>query len=427
MTNYQFETLQLHSGQEVDSATNSRALPIYQTTSFTFDDTTHAAQLFGLKEEGNIYTRLMNPTTAVLETRLAELEGGVAGVAVASGMAAITYAIQSVAQSGQHIIASETLYGGTHTLFTHTLPKFGIEVTLVDTKDPNRVKQAVKDETRGIFVETIGNPEGNIEDIESLASLAHEAGIPLIVDNTFATPYLCRPIAHGANIVVHSVTKFIGGHGTTMGGVIIDGGNFDWRNGKFPSLTEPDPSYHGIVFVDAFQEAALAFKIRTTLLRDTGAALSPFNAFMLTQGLETLSLRVERHVENAEKVARYLKQHPLVAWVKYAGLETSEYYSLKQRYLPKGAGSVFTFGIKGGYEAGRQFIEGMELFSLLANVGDAKSLVIHPASTTHQQLTADEQRAAGIEPETIRLSIGIEHIDDILSDLDKGFKAIKKD
>ncbi|MGV3274650.1 O-acetylhomoserine aminocarboxypropyltransferase/cysteine synthase family protein [Staphylococcus sp. 11261D007BR] len=427
MTDYQFETLQLHAGQAVDEQTNSRALPIYQTTSYTFDDTAHAADLFSLQEPGNIYTRLMNPTTTVLETRLAELEGGVAGVAVASGMAAITYAIQSVAQSGEHIVASETLYGGTHTLFTHTLPKYGIEVTLVNTKDVNDVKEAIQENTRGVFVETIGNPEGNVEDLESLAQITQEAGIPLIVDNTFATPYLCRPIEHGANIVVHSATKFIGGHGTTMGGVIIDGGNFNWQNGKFPALSEPDPSYHGIIFTEAFQEAALAFKIRTTLLRDTGAALSPFNAFLLTQGLETLSLRMERHVDNAEKVARYLEQHPLVTWVKYAGLESSDYYPLKERYLPKGAGSIFTFGVKGGYEAGRQWIENLELFSLLANVGDAKSLVIHPASTTHQQLTIEEQKAAGIEPETIRLSIGLEHIDDIINDLEKAFKAIDKE
>lgn len=427
MTDYQFETLQLHAGQAVDEQTNSRALPIYQTTSYTFDDTAHAADLFSLQEPGNIYTRLMNPTTAVLETRLAELEGGVAGVAVASGMAAITYAIQSVAQNGEHIVASETLYGGTHTLFTHTLPKYGIEVTLVNTKDVNDVKEAIQENTRGVFVEIIGNPEGNVEDLESLAQITQEAGIPLIVDNTFATPYLCRPIEHGANIVVHSATKFIGGHGTTMGGVIIDGGNFNWQNGKFPALSEPDPSYHGIIFTEAFKEAALAFKIRTTLLRDTGAALSPFNAFLLTQGLETLSLRMDRHVDNAEKVARYLEQHPLVTWVKYAGLESSDYYPLKERYLPKGAGSIFTFGVKGGYEAGRQWIENLELFSLLANVGDAKSLVIHPASTTHQQLTIEEQKSAGIEPETIRLSIGLEHIDDIINDLEKAFKAIDKE
>lgn len=421
---YRFETLQLHAGQEVDQTTNSRAVPIYQTTSYNFNDTKHAAQLFGLEELGNIYTRLMNPTTAVLEARVAELEGGVAGVAVASGMAAITYAIQSIAQSGDHILACETLYGGTHTLFTHTLSKFGIDVTLIDTRDPQNVAKAIQENTKALFVETIGNPEGNVEDIEALVKVTKAHGIPLIVDNTFATPYLLRPIAYGANIVVHSATKFIGGHGTSMGGVIVDAGNFDWTNGKFPGLSEPDPSYHGIVFSEKFGDAALAFKIRTTLLRDTGAALSPFNAFQLTQGLETLSLRMERHVENAEKVAHYLSKHPKVAWVKYAGLPSSHYYDLKNKYLPRGASSVFTFGVKGGYEAGKQFIEALDLFSLLANVGDAKSLVIHPASTTHQQLTEDEQLAAGIAPETIRLSIGLEHIDDIIDDLAKGFAAI---
>lgn len=421
---YRFETLQLHAGQEVDQTTNSRAVPIYQTTSYNFDDTEHAAQLFGLEELGNIYTRLMNPTTAVLEARVAELEGGVAGVAVASGMAAITYAIQSVAQSGDHILACETLYGGTHTLFTHTLSKFGIDVTFIDTRDPQNVAKAIQENTKALFIETIGNPEGNVEDIEALVKVTKAHGIPLIVDNTFATPYLLRPIAYGANIVVHSATKFIGGHGTSMGGVIVDAGNFDWTNGKFPGLSEPDPSYHGIVFSEKFGDAALAFKIRTTLLRDTGAALSPFNAFQLTQGLETLSLRMERHVENAEKVAHYLSKHPKVAWVKYTGLPSSRYYDLKNKYLPRGASSVFTFGVKGGYEAGKQFIEALDLFSLLANVGDAKSLVIHPASTTHQQLTEDEQLAAGIAPETIRLSIGLEHIDDIIDDLAKGFAAI---
>lgn len=421
---YRFETLQLHAGQEVDQTTNSRAVPIYQTTSYNFNDTEHAAQLFGLEELGNIYTRLMNPTTAVLEARVAELEGGVAGVAVASGMAAITYAIQSIAQSGDHILACETLYGGTHTLFTHTLSKFGIDVTLIDTRDPQNVAKAIQENTKALFVETIGNPEGNVEDIEALVKVTKAHGIPLIVDNTFATPYLLRPIAYGANIVVHSATKFIGGHGTSMGGVIVDAGNFDWTNGKFPGLSEPDPSYHGIVFSEKFGDAALAFKIRTTLLRDTGAALSPFNAFQLTQGLETLSLRMERHVENAEKVAHYLSKHPKVAWVKYAGLPSSRYYDLKNKYLPRGASSIFTFGVKGGYEAGKQFIEALDLFSLLANVGDAKSLVIHPASTTHQQLTEDEQLVAGIAPETIRLSIGLEHIDDIIDDLAKGFAAI---
>ena len=426
MTNdFKFETLQLHAGQEVDEASHSRAVPIYQTTSFTFDDTQHAANLFGLKELGNIYSRLTNPTVAVFETRVAELEGGVAGVAVASGMAAITYAIQTVADAGDHIVASSTLYGGTHTLFAHTLPKFGIDVSIVDSKNFDEVKNAIKENTKALYIETIGNPEGNVEDIEKLAEIAHEAGIPLIVDNTFASPYLIQPIKYGANIVVHSATKFIGGHGTSMGGVVVDGGNFDWtQNDKFPSLTEPDPSYHDLVFTEAFGPAALAFKVRTTLLRDTGAALSPFNAFLLLQGLETLSLRVERHVENAEKVAKFLENHDKVEWVKYAGLPSSEYYDLKEKYLPKGASSIFTFGVKGGYDAGIKFIESLELFSLLANVGDAKSLVIHPASTTHAQLNEEDQLKAGITPETIRVSIGLEHIDDIIADLEKGLDGI---
>lgn len=426
MTNdFKFETLQLHAGQEVDEASHSRAVPIYQTTSFTFDDTQHAANLFGLKELGNIYSRLTNPTVAVFETRVAELEGGVAGVAVASGMAAITYAIQTVADAGDHIVASSTLYGGTHTLFAHTLPKFGIDVSIVDSKNFDEVKNAIKENTKALYIETIGNPEGNVEDIEKLAEIAHEAGIPLIVDNTFASPYLIQPIKYGANIVVHSATKFIGGHGTSIGGVVVDGGNFDWtQNDKFPSLTEPDPSYHDLVFTEAFGPAALAFKVRTTLLRDTGAALSPFNAFLLLQGLETLSLRVERHVENAEKVAKFLENHDKVEWVKYAGLPSSEYYDLKEKYLPKGASSIFTFGVKGGYDAGIKFIESLELFSLLANVGDAKSLVIHPASTTHAQLNEEDQLKAGITPETIRVSIGLEHIDDIIADLEKGLDAI---
>lgn len=426
MTNdFKFETLQLHAGQEVDEASHSRAVPIYQTTSFTFDDTQHAANLFGLKELGNIYSRLTNPTVAVFETRVAELEGGVAGVAVASGMAAITYAIQTVADAGDHIVASSTLYGGTHTLFAHTLPKFGIDVSIVDSKNFDEVKNAIKENTKALYIETIGNPEGNVEDIEKLAEIAHEAGIPLIVDNTFASPYLIQPIKYGANIVVHSATKFIGGHGTSMGGVVVDGGNFDWtQNDKFPSLTEPDLSYHDLVFTEAFGPAALAFKVRTTLLRDTGAALSPFNAFLLLQGLETLSLRVERHVENAEKVAKFLENHDKVEWVKYAGLPSSEYYDLKEKYLPKGASSIFTFGVKGGYDAGIKFIESLELFSLLANVGDAKSLVIHPASTTHAQLNEEDQLKAGITPETIRVSIGLEHIDDIIADLEKGLDAI---
>ncbi|MCE4956557.1 O-acetylhomoserine aminocarboxypropyltransferase/cysteine synthase family protein [Macrococcoides caseolyticum] len=423
-SHYKFETKQVHSGQVIDKETNARALPIYQTTSFTFDDTEHAANLFGLKEFGNIYTRLTNPTTAAFEIRIAELEGGVAAVAVASGMAAITYAIQNIANSGDHIVATTSLYGGTHTLFEHTFKKFGIEVSLVDTSSLENVKKSLKENTKAIFVETIGNPEGNVEDLEALAEIAHTHGIPLIVDNTFASPYLCRPIEFGADIVIHSATKFIGGHGTSIGGVIVDSGQFNWDNGKFKGLTEPDPSYHNLVFTDSFKEAAYAIKLRTTLLRDTGACLSPFNAFLLAQGLETLSLRVERHVENTNKVIEFLSNHDKVEWIKYAGTLDSPYKSLQEKYLPKGAGSIFTFGVKGDHEAGKKFIESLELFSLLANVGDAKSLIIHPASTTHAQLTEAEQLAAGVSPETIRISVGIEHIDDIIADLERGLSVI---
>lgn len=421
---FKFETKQLHSGQVVDSETNSRALPIYQTTSFVFDDTEHGANLFGLSEAGNIYTRITNPTSAALETRVAELEGGTAGLAVASGMAAITYAIQGVADAGDHIISTTSLYGGTHTLFTNTFKKFGIDVSLVNTKDMGNVSREIKDNTKAIFVETIGNPEGNVEDLEALAKIAQDNNIVLIVDNTFATPYLCRPIEHGANIVVHSATKFLGGHGTSIGGVIVDGGNFDWNNGKYPGFSEPDDAYHGLVFADTFGDQAFAYKIRTTLLRDTGAAISPFNSFLLTQGIETLSLRMERHVENAAKVADYLASHEKVEWIDFASLSDSPYKQLQEKYLPKGAGSIFTFGVKGGYEAGKKFIESLELFSMLANVGDAKSLVVHPASTTHAQLTEEQQLAGGVKPETVRLSIGLEHIDDILADINKGLDAI---
>lgn len=425
MTNsFKFETIQVHAGHSVDSASHSRAVPIYQTSSFVFDDTEHAANLFGLKEAGNIYSRLTNPTNAVLEERVAKLEGGVAAVAVSSGMAAITYAILALASSGDHIVSSASLYGGTHTLFSHTLPKYGIKVDIVDSSNIDNIKNAIKDNTKAIFIETIGNPEGNIEDFEQLSAVAKAADIPLIVDNTFASPYLFRPLEHGAHIVVHSATKFIGGHGNSIGGIIVDGGTFNWNNGKFEGLSAPDASYHDLIFTEAFKEAAYAAKIRTTLLRDTGASLSPFNAFLLIQGLETLSLRVERHIENAQKVAEYLESHPKVEWVNYAGLPSSKYFNLKQKYLPKGAGSIFTFGVTGGYEAGKKFIESLELFSLLANVGDAKSLVIHPASTTHAQLTETEQLEAGVRPETIRLSIGIEHIDDIIADLEKGLSVI---
>lgn len=424
--NFKFETLQVHAGQSVDKETNSRALPIYQTTAYEFNNTEHAADLFSLSKVGNIYTRLMNPTSSAFEARVAALEGGVGAVAVASGMAAITYAIQGVAQNGDHIVSTNSVYGGTHTLFQHTLPRFGITTTFVDTDHLDEVKAAFKENTKALYIETIGNPAGNIEDIESLAEIAHSNGVPLIIDNTFATPYLCRPIDFGADIVVHSATKFIGGHGTTIGGVVVDSGKFDWKNsnGKFPLLTEPDGSYHGLVYADAFGPAAFLYKIRAGLMRDTGAVISPFNSFLLVQGLETLSLRMERHVENTKKVAEYLKNHDKVEWVNYAGLEDSPYKALKDKYLPKGPGAVFTFGVKGGYEGGKAFIENLDLFTLIANVGDAKSLVIHPASTTHQQLSEEEQRAAGVNPETIRLSIGIEHIDDIIADIEKGLSAI---
>lgn len=419
-----FETVQLHGGQTVDRETKSRAVPIYQTTSYVFDDTQDAADLFGLNKLGNIYTRITNPTNGTFEERVNQLEGGVGAVSTASGMAAITYSILNIAKAGDSIVSASTLYGGTYTLFKHTLKNFGINVKFVNPDNLEELESAIDENTKGIFIETIGNPEGNITDIESVATIAHRNGIPLIVDNTFATPYLCRPIEHGADIVVHSATKFIGGHGTSIGGVIVDGGKFDWGSGKFPSFTEPDASYHGLSFWDAFQNAAYIFKVRTTLLRDTGACLSPFNAFLLLQGLETLSLRVERHVSNAEKLAEFLENHPKVEWVSYAGLESNKYNGLKKRYLPKGAGAVFTFGVKGGYESGKKVIESVEIFSHLANVGDAKSLIIHPASTTHQQLSDEEQLSAGVKPETIRVSVGIENIDDIIEDIEQALAQI---
>lgn len=419
-----FETIQLHGGQSVESDQKSRAVPIYQTTSYLFDDPEHAADLFGLKKLGNIYTRLTNPTNGVFEERISQLEGGVAGLAVASGMAAITYAVFNVAKAGENIVSASTLYGGTYTLFSHTLKNFGIDVKFVNPDDVGEFRKAIDDKTKAIFIETIGNPEGNIADISAIADIAHENKIPLIVDNTFATPYLCRPIEHGADIVVHSATKFIGGHGTSIGGVIVDGGTFDWTSGKFPAFTEPDASYHGLRFAEAFGEAAFAFRIRTVFLRDTGACLSPMNGFLLLQGVETLSLRMERHVENAERVAEYLEDHPKIEWVKYPGLKSSKYYGLKEKYLPNGASAIFTFGVKGGYEAGKKLIESVELFSHLANIGDAKSLIIHPASTTHQQLTEEEQKSAGVRPETVRISVGIENVDDIIADLEQALSNI---
>ncbi|WP_010243102.1 homocysteine synthase [Acetivibrio cellulolyticus] len=420
---FKFDTLQVHAGQKPDPATNSRAVPIYQTTSYVFDNTEHAANLFALKESGNIYTRMMNPTNDVFEQRIAALEGGKAALAVASGSAAITYSILNIAGTGDEIVSASTLYGGTYNLFAITLPKLGIKTTFVNPDDPENFRKAINEKTKALYIETIGNPGINLVDIEAVAKIAHANGIPLIVDNTFGTPYLIKPIEFGADIVVHSATKFIGGHGTSIGGVIIDSGNFDWAgSGKFPGLTEPDPSYHGVKYVEAAGAVAFVTKARVQLLRDTGASISPFNSFLLIQGLETLSLRVERHVYNAKKIADFLANHPLVSWVNYPSLKGNKYYDLAQKYFPKGTGSIFTFGIKGGVEAGKKFIENLEIFSLLANVADAKSLVIHPASTTHAQLSESDQKAAGVTPDMIRLSIGIEDVDDLIYDLDQALK-----
>ena len=422
--NFRFETVQVHGGQTPDPTTGSRAVPIYQTSSYVFRDTDHAANLFALKESGNIYTRIMNPATDVLEQRIALLEGGVGALAVASGSAAVTYAIMNIAGVGDEIVAASTLYGGTYNLFKVTLPRYGITTKFVDPSDLSNFENAINENTKALYVESIGNPEINILDFEKLAKIAHAHKIPLIVDNTFATPYLFRPFEHGADIIVHSATKFIGGHGNSIGGIIVDSGQFDWiGSGKFPGLTEPDDSYHGIRYAQDVGEAAFITKARVQLLRDTGACLSPFNAFLFLQGLETLSLRVERHVSNAVKVAHYLEAHPAVSWVKYPSLESSCYYDLTNKYFPKGAGSIFTFGIKGGVEAGKKFINSLKLFSLLANVADAKSLVIHPASTTHAQLSEADLVKAGVSPDLIRLSIGIENIDDILEDLEIALDA----
>lgn len=427
MTNeikYNLETIAVHGGQEVDPATNSRAVPIYQTTSYTFNDTDHAANLFGLKEFGNIYTRIMNPTTDVFEKRIAELEGGVGALGVASGQAAITYSILNIAEAGDEIVSATSLYGGTYNLFAHTLPKLGINVKFADPSDPENFRAVITDKTKAIFAETIGNPKGDVLDIEAVAKIAHENDIPLIVDNTFPSPYLLRPIEHGADIVIHSATKFIGGHGNSIGGVIVDSGKFDWaKSGKFPGLTTPDPSYHGLVYTEAVGPIAYIIKARVQLLRDLGAALSPFNSFLLIQGLDTLHLRLERHSENALKVAKFLEIHEAVDSVSYPGLESHPSYELAQKYLPKGQGAILTFEVKGGIEAGKKVIHSSKLFSHLANVGDSKSLIIHPASTTHQQLSEEEQLATGVTPGLIRLSVGTESIDDILADLDQALKA----
>ena len=427
MANYKFETLQLHVGQEqADPATDSRAVPIYQTTSYVFHNSQHAADRFGLKDAGNIYGRLTNSTPDVLEKRLAALEGGSAALALASGAAAVTYAVQALAADGGHIVAQKTIYGGSFNLLEHTLPAFGINTTFVDAHNLSEVENAIQENTRAIYLETLGNPNSDIPDIDAVAEIAHKHGLPLVIDNTFGTPYLIRPIEHGADVVIHSATKFIGGHGTTLGGIIVDGGKFDWKkSGKFPNIADPNPSYHGVSFYDAVGPAAFVTYIRAILLRDTGACISPFNAFLLLQGVETLSLRLERHAENTKKVVEYLSAHPLVESVSHPSLPGHPDHALYEKYFPNGGASIFTFEIKGGQEAAWKFIDSLKIFSLLANVADVKSLVIHPASTTHSQLTEAELKDQGITPSTIRLSIGTEHIDDIIADLENGFAAIK--
>lgn len=418
------DTLAVHAGQEVDPTTGSRAVPIYQTTSYTFKSAEHAANLFALKEFGNIYTRIMNPTTDVFEKRVAALEGAPAALATASGQAAITMSILNIAGAGDEIVSATSLYGGTYNLFANTLPKIGVNVKFVNPEDPENFRRAITANTKALYAESIGNPKGDILDIEAVAKIAHEHGIPLIVDNTMASPYLCRPIEHGADIVVHSATKFIGGHGTSIGGVIVDGGNFDWKgSGKFPGLTEPDPSYHGVVYTDAVGPIAYIIKARVQLLRDMGMSLSPFNASQLILGLETLHLRMERHSSNALKAAQYLERHDAIEWVNYPGLESHPSYKLAQKYLPSGQGAILTFGIKGGVEAGKKVIENVKLFSHLANIGDSKSLIIHPASTTHSQLVGEELLSTGVTPGMIRLSIGTEGIDDIIADLEQAIQA----
>ena len=426
MSNYKFETLQLHVGQEkADPVTDARAVPIYATTSYVFHNSQHAADRFGLRDAGNIYGRLTNSTQDVFEQRIAALEGGVAALAVASGAAAITYAIEALAQAGDHIVAQKTVYGGTFNLLEHTLVQFGIETTFVNAHDLKELEAAILPNTKAVYLETLGNPNSDIPDIDAIAEIAHKHGIPVVVDNTFGTPYLIRPIEHGADIVVHSATKFIGGHGTTLGGVIVDSGKFDWKaSGKYAPIAAPNPSYHGVSFVDAAGPAAFVTYIRAILLRDQGAAISPFAALLLLQGTETLSLRLERHAENTKKVIEYLRNHPKVAKVNHPSLPDHPDHALYERYFPNGGGSIFTFEIKGGQEEAYRFIDNLEIFSLLANVADVKSLVIHPATTTHSQLSEEELADQGITPSTIRLSIGTEHIDDIIADLEKGFAAV---
>ena len=427
MSEYKFETLQLHVGQEqADPATDSRAVPIYQTTSYVFHNSKHAADRFGLADAGNIYGRLTNSTQDVLEKRLAALEGGSAALALASGAAAITYTIEALAANGGHIVAQKTIYGGTYNLLSHTLPQYGIKTTFVDIHNLREVEEAITEDTRAVFLETLGNPNSDIPDIDAVAEIAHKSGVPVVIDNTFGTPYLIRPIEHGADIVVHSATKFIGGHGTTLGGIIVESGKFNWKeSGKYPNIADPNPSYHGVSFYDVVGPAAFVTYIRAILLRDTGASISPFNAFLLLQGVETLSLRLERHAENTKKVVEYLSNHPLVENVNHPSLPEHPDNALYNKYFPNGGASIFTFDIKGGQEEAWKFIDNLTIFSLLANVADVKSLVIHPASTTHSQLSIEELLDQGIKPNTIRLSIGTEHIDDIIADLQKGFDAIK--
>ena len=421
--NYRIETLALHAGQEVDSDTLSRAVPIYQTSSYVFKDTDHAANLFALREFGNIYTRLMNPTTDVLEKRLAAMEGGVGGLCFSSGMAAITASILNICKAGQHVVSSSSLYGGTYTLFSQTFPKIGIDVTFVDPSNPQNFAKAIKDNTRLLYIESIGNPKNDILEYEKIAKIAHDNGMPVICDNTVTSPVLFRPIEHGIDIVVHSCTKIIGGHGNSIGGAIVDSGKFDWTNGRYPEMTEPDPSYHGVQYVEAVGELAYIIKARTQFLRDMGGCMSPFNAFLFLLGLETIHLRVPRHCENALALAEYLEGHEAIEWVNYPGLKSHKYYALAQKYMPAGQGAILGFGIKGGKEAGAKFINSVKLASHLANVLDSKTLVIHPATTTHQQLSDEEQLSTGVTPEYVRVSVGTEHIDDIIADFDQALKA----
>ena len=421
-----FNTRALHHGFKTDPSTHARAVPIYQTTSYTFDNSDHAASLFALQQFGNVYTRIMNPTTDVLEQRVASLENGAAALALSSGQAAQFLTVNSLMESGDEMVTASTLYGGTYTQFDVSFRRLGYNVKFVEPDDPDNFRKAITSKTKLIYAETISNPRGNVLDIEAVAKVAHDHNLPLVIDNTFASPYLCRPIDHGADIVVHSLTKFMGGHGTSIGGVIVDGGRFDWSKGDFPQLTKPSPAYHGMVFWDVFGPISFILRARVEGLRDLGPCISPFNAFLFLQGIETLGMRMERHVENSIAVAKFLEDHEDVMWVNYPSLPSSPYYALAQKYVPKGAGAVFSFGIKGGYEAGRKFVDSLQMLSHLANVGDARSLVIHPASTTHQQLTADQQMAAGVKPDMVRLSIGLEDLEDILWDLDQALAAAQK-